>query len=504
MPRLYVTKENVDAVELTNAGQVLYYDTKLMGFGLRVGTRTKAYFAEKRVDGRTVRTTIGRHGQFTPAEARARAQKALGTMADGVDVNAEQREKVAKRERAKEDARAQVDYTLGKLCDWYIQHQKKLGKLSWADAENVFKNHVKADPLAAAKARDVTAKEITVLVRRLVEAEKGRTGAKLRSYLRAAYALAMGAETNPQAPADLVLFGVESNPVAATAALTSFNKVRRVVATEALLGEVVRLMRERRAEAFDPGLAAAEFGLVLAGQRPKQVLRIKRDDLDLESATVTLLDPKGRRTVPRRHMLPLVRDAAALAKDILKHCRGEALFGDDAGPVGYTSVSQKTTALILQARTNLIERAKHSKRPSAVPPEIQVRDLRRTAETVLASMGIGKDMRAQLLSHGISGVQDRHYDQHEYMAEKRKALRAWEAKLQELATGQAAPSNVRTLNRSIREFTKSDPKLAFIDVFPPMLGEDGKPRPDIFNEDGLHMNARGYALWTRLIAPYLK
>ena len=29
MPRLYVTKENVDAVELTNAGQVLYYDTKL-------------------------------------------------------------------------------------------------------------------------------------------------------------------------------------------------------------------------------------------------------------------------------------------------------------------------------------------------------------------------------------------------------------------------------------------------------------------------------------------
>ena len=68
----------------------------------------------------------------------------------------------------------------------------------------------------------------------------------------------------------------------------------------------------------------------------------------------------------------------------------------------------------------------------------------------------------------------------------------------------AQVENVRTLNRSIREFTKSDPKLAFIDVFPPMLGEDGKPRPDIFNEDGLHMNARGYALWTRLIAPYLK
>ena len=451
MPRLYLTKENIDAVALTTSGQELYYDTKLMGFGLRVGTRTKAYFAEKRVDGRTVRTTIGLHGQFTPAEARARAQKALGTMADGVDINAEQREKVANRERAKDDARAQADYTLSKLCDWYIDHLRKLGKVSAADAENIFKNHVKADQLASSKARDVRAKNITVLVSRLVEAGKGRTAAKLRSYLRAAYALAMSAETNPQAPADLVLFGVESNPAAATAALSSFNKVRRVVATEALLGEVVRLMRARRTEAFDPGLAAAEFGLVLGGQRPQQVLRIRRDDLDLESATVTLLDAKGRRVTPRRHVLPLAKDALALAKDILKNCRGEALFGDDVGPVGYTSVSQKATALIAQARSNLIDQAKGSKRPPALPPEIQVRDLRRTAETVLASMGVSKDTRAQLLSHGLSGVQDRHYDQHEYMAEKRKALRAWEAKLQELATGQAAASNVRVLNRAARK-----------------------------------------------------
>ena len=43
-----------------------------------------------------------------------------------------------------------------------------------------------------------------------------------------------------------------------------------------------------------------------------------------------------------------------------------------------------------------------------------VRDIRRTVETMLAGLGISKDTRAQLLSHGISGVQAAHYDQHTY------------------------------------------------------------------------------------------
>jgi lysophospholipase L1-like esterase len=45
--------------------------------------------------------------------------------------------------------------------------------------------------------------------------------------------------------------------------------------------------------------------------------------------------------------------------------------------------------------------------------------------------------------------------------------------------------------------------ITFINVFPLMLGPDGRPRPDIFVEDGLHMNAKGYALWRQAVAPYL-
>jgi lysophospholipase L1-like esterase len=36
-----------------------------------------------------------------------------------------------------------------------------------------------------------------------------------------------------------------------------------------------------------------------------------------------------------------------------------------------------------------------------------------------------------------------------------------------------------------------------------MLGAEGKPLPDIFVSDQLHMNAKGYAIWTKIIAPHL-
>jgi hypothetical protein len=37
-----------------------------------------------------------------------------------------------------------------------------------------------------------------------------------------------------------------------------------------------------------------------------------------------------------------------------------------------------------------------------------------------------------------------------------------------------------------------------------MLGSDGKPRPELFVEDGLHMTPAGYAIWNRLVRPYLQ
>jgi hypothetical protein len=52
----------------------------------------------------------------------------------------------------------------------------------------------------------------------------------------------------------------------------------------------------------------------------------------------------------------------------------------------------------------------------------QARDIRRTCETALASLKVSKDIRGQIQSHGLGGVQTKHYDMHSYMDEKRNAL----------------------------------------------------------------------------------
>lgn len=56
----------------------------------------------------------------------------------------------------------------------------------------------------------------------------------------------------------------------------------------------------------------------------------------------------------------------------------------------------------------------------------------------------------------------------------------------------------------IEEFTKTDSRLAYVDVDAPMIGDDGKPRADLFVKDGFHLNEAGYRVWTSLIMPYVE
>ncbi|HLH56068.1 MAG TPA: SGNH/GDSL hydrolase family protein [Verrucomicrobiae bacterium] len=67
----------------------------------------------------------------------------------------------------------------------------------------------------------------------------------------------------------------------------------------------------------------------------------------------------------------------------------------------------------------------------------------------------------------------------------------------------AMVDKVKKLNSLVRAFC-DDHSLMFIDVFPLMLGPDGLPKPDIFRDDRLHMNAKGYDIWKQAVRPYLK
>jgi len=62
----------------------------------------------------------------------------------------------------------------------------------------------------------------------------------------------------------------------------------------------------------------------------------------------------------------------------------------------------------------------------------------------------------------------------------------------------------REANEWIRQFLLKDKKAKFIDVYSLMLNEDGSIMSNIFLDDNLHMNAKGYAIWKKAIKPYLK
>ncbi len=86
-----------------------------------------------------------------------------------------------------------------------------------------------------------------------------------------------------------------------------------------------------------------------------------------------------------------------------------------------------------------------------------MRDLRRTAETHMAALGISSDVRAQIQSHGLGGIQARHYDRHDYMPEKRVALAQWVRRLKgiiEVAPTKRKAKTARPRQRGAGELLK--------------------------------------------------
>lgn len=62
---------------------------------------------------------------------------------------------------------------------------------------------------------------------------------------------------------------------------------------------------------------------------------------------------------------------------------------------------------------------------------------------------------------------------------------------------------MQELNARLKKFADADPKVTFIDIATSMLTPDGRPRPEIFQKDNLHMNRAGYETWTKAVRPVL-
>lgn len=389
-------------------------DAATPGLRVRVSpTGARSWVYVYRQGGALRRLTLGQYPALSLAQARAAAAKAAAEREDGADP-------AAIKSRATAARRARQAHTLGDLVDTYAAHLDQHDKRASATDVRSCTRHL--GDLRALAAAEVQPQHLRDVLGELVQADKGRTAAKLRSYLRAAYALALRAEFDPSAPGELREFGVEGNPCDRLPALTQFSRARHRALSWDELRAVYRALDERQALGSVAAVAVL-CSLLLGGQRIQQVLRTRVSDVDLTrgSERLVLLDPKGRRHEPRRHVVPVPAEAVPLLQRRIAEAREDGyLFpGRTAG----TAVHPETVSILgRKVSEELVQRG-------LLREPAQVRDLRRTVETLLAGMGVSRDLRAQLQSHGLGGIQARHYDRHDYLPELREVLRRWAAEV---------------------------------------------------------------------------
>ena len=129
--------------------------------------------------------------------------------------------------------------------------------------------------LASAPAVDLTPDQVLDMLRRLIEAGKGRTANKLRSYLRAAYQCALDVRTTASIPVVFKSFGIVFNPAAQTRRSPQFDRADKRPFSKAELRAYWKLIRER------PGSEAAvlRLHLLTGGQRIEQFVRLRWADV---------------------------------------------------------------------------------------------------------------------------------------------------------------------------------------------------------------------------------
>lgn len=337
---------------------------------------------------------------------------------------------------AEENRRAEIQRRKGtfrQLLEAYVESLKAAGKPSWRQAQGCFQRYVvKPFPtLADAKAADVEAGDIQRILARMVKAGITRQVNVTRSYIGAAFQYGAKADHDPRTVAgEGVLFGIKANPVRMVPKIAEYERTG-----DRVLSEQELRLYWKALDAFPVvQRAALRFNLALASQRPTQLLRADWKAFDLEKEkTLLLRDTKGRGGA-RDHLLPLTPFAIEQLKP-LRQLNGTA---DEEGKLPPPFSTDGKRMLALETLSTAVAEVSAALAKKGVPP-FQQRDLRRTVETMLQKLGIDKEVRAHLLSHGrTKGVQAKHYERYDFLAEKRVALEKWARHLNRVITGQSA------------------------------------------------------------------
>lgn len=378
MPRpLKLTQATVDRLLPPARGQRLYYDSQLRGFGVRVGITSKAYFAEWRVGGRagrTVRKTIGRHGAFTPDQARTRAMALLSRMQLGEDPFVAER-----RARVQRVSLAQAHAA-------FLAARKALKPTTVRDYDYCYQRYF-ADwhdkPLSAIT-RELVAERHTLIGKKGVAHLRSLKRAPLPSPAKANLALRY-----LRAVFNFALYRYEPH--------LTHNPVRHLSLTRAWypLKPRQRYLKEHELKPWfkavlalenDPQTQARERArdyllfLLFTGLRRTEAARLQWSHVDLKARTVSITETKNREP----HTLPLPDYLVALLARRRAQARaGEAFVFPGEGRAGHLIEPRKQVLRVC----------------AAAEVEFRLHDLRRTFATVAERLDIPHYALKRLLNH---------------------------------------------------------------------------------------------------------
>lgn len=424
------------------------------------GTLHRRWIFRHRSDSGVGKLRLGNYPAIGLDEARAKARTHIEQVRRGIDP------RIAALEHKQAVVNAQREKaalgSLRTLLAAYVAWLRANGKTSAREVELLFDRHVLGPwpQLAGLPARSITPEMMRDVLARMIKAGIGRQTNIARAYLNAAFVHGAHADLDPRRAAEQAsTFRLTSNPIQMLPRIAEFESARDRVLEDDELRHLWKTLATRK----DKLGATIRCILLLGGQRFRQLLRVRRSDYDRRQCTLRLIDPKGKRRKAQEHLLPVsLQVARELDALIFANASGEFVFSTIGGekPIHHTTISSEIGAI--------------AKLGAAASPTYKPGDIRRTVETRLQALGVTRDVRAQLLSHGrASGVQARHYERYDFLPEKRTALKLWEEHLASVVARKANTS-VRKTPVACADYGAADCATTTKAASPPNLTASGQ------------------------------
>jgi integrase len=363
-----LTKTFVESIHYPDSGQIFYRDSDVKGFGLRVGTSSKVYIAEGKVDGKTVRISIGHHGIFTAEQARSEAKNLLGMIARGINPN-----DVSKAKKAK-------SVTLAEVYQAYLKARNSLKPRTIYDYDRFMKTYFEEwnnKPLA-----EISKDLIEKKHREIGERSEAQANLAMR-FMRAIFNFALGQyEASSGNPI------IADNPTKRLSQTRAWYRVERrqtVIKAHDLpawfkaVNELPSLSSGINREAVKDYLLL----LIFTGLRREEGLGLQWKDVDFKAKTLTIPDPKNRQS----HTLPLSTFLFDLLKNRSDNNLEKSTFVfPGRGVKGYMDDPNKLMKLVVE------------KSGVTFTPH----DLRRTFITIAESLDISAYALKRLANHKMT------------------------------------------------------------------------------------------------------